>query len=254
MNNSLPTAVRHLCARYRTQGDSIRRNSHETHDLRSLSQRLLLSPEETLDQVAAGNLLSLDSRNGKHLFSTRSLDAMRNRVVDFIAGEIVEEMSARGASEDRICFALERAFQKQFDLSRGRGENIVEFARTPNDDDDNTLRNAALLAGGAAAGYGAYRYMKGRNNGNGNTLTGPGAQPLLPPGPSGNSGDVMNPRHPSAPGSSISVPITSQSSTTRKTIGNSVLDPLADAAATGRRTIAKRGSAIWQALRGIPLE
>ena len=96
------------------------------HDLHSLSQRLLLSPQETLEQVAAGNLLSLDSRNGKHLFSSRSLDVMRNRVVDFITGEIVHEMSARGADEDRILFALSRAFQKQLELSRpGRKCRLV---------------------------------------------------------------------------------------------------------------------------------
>jgi len=263
MKNSLPPAVRQLCARYRTQADSCRRSSHEMHNLSSLSQRLLLSPQETLEQVAAGNLLSLDSRNGKHLFSSRSLDVMRNRVVDFIAGEIVEEMSARGASEERILFALSRAFQKQFDLSRDRGENIVEFAQTPADDDDDddglygAAKRAAAIAGVGAAGYGVYKgyqYLKGGNNGNGSTLNGPGNQPQLPPG-GGSSGDVMNPQHPGPPaGASISAPITTASSTTRKTIGNSVVDPLADAVASGRKAIAKRGSSIWQALRGIPLE
>ena len=263
MNNSPPPAVRQLASRYRTQADSTRRSSHEMHNLSSLSQRLLLSPQETLEQVAAGNLLSLDSRNGKHLFSSRSLDVMRNRVVDFITGEIVQEMSARGADEDRILFALSRAFQKQFELSRGRPDNIVEFARTPNDDDDdNTLRNAALLAGGAAAGYGAYRYLKGRNGNNGNALPGSSPQPQLP-GPGGpkpydpNSsftGGSGVERHPGSRSASISVPITTASSTTRKTIGSNVVDPLADAVASGRKAIAKKGSAIWQALRGIPLE
>ena len=46
MNNSLPPAVRQLASRYRTQADSTRRSSHEMHNLHSLSQRLLLSPEE----------------------------------------------------------------------------------------------------------------------------------------------------------------------------------------------------------------
>ena len=273
MNAQLPPAVRHLCARYRTQADSTRRSSHEMHDLRSLSQRLLLSPEETLDQVASGNLLSLDSRNGKHLFSSRILDTMRNRVVDFIAGEIVEEMSARGASEDRICFALARAFQKQFDLSRGRVENIVEFAQTPADDDDDdglygAVKRAAAIAGAGALGYGAYKgYQYLRNSGNGagpdNGITGASPQPQLP-GPGGpkpfdpnGSAEGTNDgveRHPGQRGASISTPITTASSTTRKTVGGNVIDPLADAVASGRRAIAKRGSAIWQALRGIPIE
>jgi len=274
MNTQLPPAVRHLCARYRTQADSTRRSSHEMHDLRSLSQRLLLSPEETLDQVASGNLLSLDSRNGKHMFSSRTLDVMRNRVVDFIAGEIVEEMTARGASEDRICFALNRAFQKQFDLSRGRGENIVEFAQTPADDDDDdglygAAKRAAAIAGAGALGYGAYKgyqYLKGQNNGNGTALPGPsggsgpqsgGGGPRTPRDPNSSAEGIDvgsgNGSHPTAP--SISRAITTASPTTPKlTAGTGIIDPLSQAVTNGRKAIAKRGSAIWQALRGIPLE
>jgi hypothetical protein len=232
------------------------------HNLSSLSQRILLSPQETLEQVAAGNLLSLDSRNGKHLFSSRSLDAMRSRVVDFITREIVQEMSARGADEDRILFALSRAFQKQHELSR-RADNIVEFAR--DDDDNQTARNAALLAGGAAAGYGVAKYLRNRNGNNGNALP-PGSgsgQPQLPGGPrtprdpnsSAEGIDVGsgNGSHPTAP--SISRAITTASPTMPKlTAGTGIIDPLSQAVTNGRKAIAKRGSAIWQALRGIPLE
>jgi len=263
--NNLPPSVRHLCARYRSQAGMTRQNSLETHDLSSLSQRLLLSPQETLEQVAAGNLLSLDSRNGKHLFSSRSLDVMRNRVVDFIAGEIVNEMSARGASEDRILFALSRAYQKQFDLSRGHGENIVEFAQTPADDDDDFYSNAKKAAGtaagiGAAAGagylgYRGYQYLKGSNNGNGNTLPDGSPQPQLPPGPSGSgSGDVMGEKHPGPLPGDLDyrkVPLTTASPP--RTIGE-VLDPLTAAVKRGKTAIAQRGSAIWQAIRAMPIE
>jgi len=257
MSNTITPAVRQLCVRYRTQGDSTRRNSHEMHTLTSLSQRILLSPVETLEQVAAGNLLSLDSRNGKHLFSSRSLDALRGRVVDYISTEIVEQMTERGATEDRILFALSRAFQKQFEMSRGRAENVVEFARTPTDDDDDghTLRNAALLAGGAAATYGALKYIKGRTSTGGNALPGSSPQPGLP-GPSGpkpfdpnssavNANDGIE-RHPGP--RSISAPITTQSP---RTLGGKVIDPLSEAVQSGRRAIAKKGSAIWQSLRNV---
>ncbi|MCE0497212.1 MAG: hypothetical protein LV481_04615 [Methylacidiphilales bacterium] len=231
------------------------------HDLRSLSQRLLLSPAETLDQVAAGNLLALDSRNGKHLFSSRSLDTMRNRVVDFIAGEIVEEMTARGFGEDRICFALERAFQKQFELSRGRGENVVEFANADDDDDDSFYGNAKKTAGTAAgigaaglAGYGAYkgyRYLRNRGNGAGPD-NGPGSQPQLPPG-GGSSGDVMNPQHPGPPAGALTT-ASPAPETIKKTAGQIAgADDLSEAIARGRSVIAQRGSALWKALRAVAL-
>jgi len=258
----LPASISRIADRYKTHSATVDHGrSHEAHDLRSLSARLLLSPQDTLEQVAVGNLLALDSRNGKFLFSARSLDSLRNRVVEFVAGEIVEEMGARGADGDRIVFALERAFARQFDLSRSRGENVVEFARTPSDDqdDDDTLRNGALLAGGAAAGYGAYRYLKGRNGTSGNALPGSGnGQPQLPGGPkprdpNGSAEGVSDgvERH---PGASMPVPITTASSTTRKTVGNQVIDPLASAVVNGRKAIAKRGSAIWSALRNLPIE
>jgi len=261
--NTLPPSIRALAARYKSQRSSIASGAtHEGHTLTSLSQRLLLSPQETLEQVSNGNLIALSSANGKHVFSSRSLDAMRNRVVEFITGEIVEEMSARGATEDRILFALSRAFQKQHEMSCGRPANIVEFARG---DDDNGLRNAALLAGGAAAGYAGYRYLKNRRNADGTPqLPGaPGAdgnyidvtpKPPRDPNSSAENIDVGNGqgRHPGQP--STSKAITTASSTTRKTIGNQVIDPLACAVASGRQKIAQRGSRIWQALRGIPLE
>jgi hypothetical protein len=250
--NQLPPSFARIVAKYKTNFG----HGHESHDLRSLAARLLLSKEETLQIISEGSLLSLDCRNGRHVFSARSLDVLRNRVCDYIADEIVTELSRRGVEEDRLARAIESAFARQFDLARGRGENIVEFAITPqdrSDDDNNTLRNAALLGGGAAAGYAGYRYLKNRN-GNGNALPGSGTQPLVPTGQSSN-GSAMNERHPGAPaGASINTPIATASSTTRKTIGNSVIDPLSGAVASGRRAIAQRGSSIWQALRGIALE
>jgi len=220
----------------------------------------MLSREEALQEVGEGRLLALSGPvNSKFVFSSMALDSVRNRTVQFIASSIVTELARRGCDEERMLRACARAFERQHELSR-RADNIVEFARTPNDDDDdNTLRNAALLAGGAAAGYGAYRYLKGRN---GNALPGSSPQPQLP-GPGGpkpydpNSsvtGGSSVERHPGSRSASISAPITTASSTTRKTIGSNVVDPLADAVASGRKAIARKGSAIWQALRGIPLE
>jgi len=226
----------------------------------------MLSQDEALQEVAAGRLLALAGpTNGKFLFSSSSLDAKRNQVISFVAESICHELIARGCDLERLEMAVQRGLTRQHELSR-RADNIISFARTPNDDDDdNTLRNAALLAGGAAAGYGAYRYLKGRN-GSGNTLTGPGNQPQLP-GPGGprtprdpNSSavgiDVGNGEgsHPSAP--SISRAITTASPTTKPklTAGTGIIDPLSQAVQSGRRAIAKKGSAIWQALRGIPLE
>jgi hypothetical protein len=266
--NQLPPSIARVANRYKTNSASVDRGrSHEAHDLRSLSARLLLSSTETLEQVAAGNLITLESRNGKHVFSARSLDSMRARVVEFIAGEIMEEMSARGASEERIIFAMERAFQRQFDLARGRGENVVSFAQTPADDDDDFYSTAKKTAGTAAgigaaglAGYGAYKgyqYLRNRANGDdGNALPGSGTQPQLPPS---GSGDVMNARHPSPlPGDSApasrTVPITTASPTTKATLGSGIIDPLSQAVGAGRKAIANRGLGIWKALRSIPLE
>jgi hypothetical protein len=176
--------------------------------------------------------------------------------------------------------ACARAFERQHELSR-REDNVISFARTPQDDDDDdfygnakkSAGTAAGLAAAAGAGYLGYKgYQAWRNRGNGtgpdNGITGPGSRPLLPPGPSG-GGSPRTPRdpngsaenidvgngegsHPTAP--STSRAITTASSTTRKTVGNSVVDPLADAVASGRRKIAQKGSAIWRALKSVPLE
>ncbi len=271
MNNSLPPAVRQLCARYKSQRSSISSGAtHEAHDLSSLARRVMLSREEVLQEVADGRLLALAGpQNNKYIFSSSSLDAKRNQVVSFVAESICTELARRGADEEVMLAACQRAFTRQFDFSR-RPANIIEFAQTPDDDSfygnaKKTAGTAAGLAAAAGAGYLGYRYLKNRRNADGT--------PQLPgsPGADGNYIDVTpkpprdpnssaegidvgsgNGRHPGAP--STSKAITTASSTTRRTVGNQVIDPLAGAVASGRQKIAQRGSRIWQALRGIRLE
>jgi hypothetical protein len=216
MKTPLPPAVRELCARYRTQRASTGA-ALEHHDLSSLSQRIFLSSQETLDQVATGKLLAIDGpTNGKFCFTSHSLDALRNGVVSFVANTICRELDRRGADEDQMLMATERAFERQFALARGAGEKVIQLAR--GDDDDDDLKKDALgIAGGAAIGTGA-AYLHGRAA---------QGKPLL-----------------GSPGS-----LSEAASTTGQGA-----DLLAGAVARGRQAIAKRGSAIWSALKAVPLE
>jgi hypothetical protein len=263
--NTLPPSIRALCNRFKSNVGLTRRGAYERHDLSSLGSRVLLSRAEVLEQVGNGNLIALDGPlNGKYLFSSSSLDSLRNRVIDFVAGEIATELHARGIDSERIEMAVCRGLSRQHQLSRSNSEAIISLARTPSnqdddDDDDHTLRNAAALAGGIGAGYVGTGLVKrawqNRGNGNGTTLPDGSPQPQLPGGPSGDSQGGRHPGPPGSGGASLPVPITTASSTMPKlTAGSGIIDPLSQAVANGRKAIAKKGSAIWRALRSIPIE
>src|SRR5471032_385898 len=129
--SSLPPAVRALASRMKTRASL--HVSHENHGLSSLSKRILLSPAETLNVVADGKLLALGERiNGRFAFSSHALDALHSETVNLISRTICNELARRGASEDIMLAACSRAFEKQFELARGQGENLVEFANGDN--------------------------------------------------------------------------------------------------------------------------
>jgi hypothetical protein len=256
MTTQLPFAVRQLCARYRTQAGSTRRASHEFHTLTSLSQRLLLSPAETLNEVSAGRLLALDSRNGSHLFSSTSLDSIRNRTVDFIASSIVTELSRRGCDEETMFHACQRAFDKQFDLARGRGENVIQFDQDNGSGFVNGVGTGVGIAAGGLGAYGAYRYWKNRKRNPDGTpqLPGPDAdgsyidvtpKPNLPPG--GNAVDPYKERHPG------DLPL-DKSRAALTTASPTSPDLLTQAVRKGKAAIATRGSRLLGILKSLPLE
>ena len=220
-----------------------------------------MSPTETLEVVARGDLLALDYRNSKHAFSSRALDALRNQVVDFIATEIVNEMGARGASEERVVMALERAFSKQFAMSRGPAENVIEFDQgNKNGGFVNGVGTGVGIAAGGLGAYGAYRYWKGRRNPDGTPmLPGPGTggadadgyvdvTPPKPNAPSG--GSAMGERHPGPPRGALTT-ASPTPDVARQTAGQIAgQDALGQAVRKGKQAIAARGSSILRAIRG----
>jgi hypothetical protein len=229
-------------------------HSHERHSLASLSQRIMLSPAETLAVVGDGKLLALGEKiNGGYAFSTHALDALRSETVNLISRTICNELARRGASETVMLAACSRAFEKQFELARGQGESLVEFAN--NDDDDGfyqgVKKGAGVTAGAAGAaglGYLGYRAWRNRQrNGSTPQLPGPGGSgpdadyiDIPSPRPSGGSGGTVAgvERHPDPVGPP------------RLTTASPTPDLLADAVRKGRMSIAKRGSSILAALRG----
>jgi hypothetical protein len=258
--SSLPPAVRALASRMKTRASL--HVSHENHDLSSLSKRILLSPAETLNVVAEGKLLALDGpRNSKFGFSAAALDSTRNAVIDLVSREVVRQLSARGCDESVMLKAVGRAFEKQFELARGPVENVIEFDQSaPGSFVNGAAGGAGLVAGAGLAGYGAYRFLKNRKkNANGLPLPGPGGSgtdadsyiDVTPPGPRNPSGgagqivDATGAKHVGPPSASRP-PLTTASAADA--------DLLGDAVRKGRQAIAKRGSAVWKALRSIPFE
>ena len=244
--NRLPLPVTQLAARLKTHGAL--HNAHEPHNLKTLATRLLVSKGETLEHIRAGRLLPVAGpMNGKYLFPSGHLDALRNGVVAFIAQSICTELSRRGADEETMLRATERAFRRQVDLARGRDERLIEFAQ---DDDDSFLGSAkksagtvAGLAGAGAAGYLGYKAYQNLRNGR-NKAAG---MPKLPG--SSPDDDDLDPS-PKGPRESGGASITSAAETAASDAADG--DLLGAAVRTGRNVIGRVGGAIWDALKFAP--
>jgi hypothetical protein len=221
----------------------------------------MLSRSEVLDQIAEGKLLALDGpvNGGKYLFSSTSLDGLRNSVVSFVANSICRELARKGADEETMAFAVRRAFERQHDLAR-RGE-VINFDQ---DDDSHPVRNAALLAGAAGAGYLGYRAWKNRRpgqprlpgyGGSGPTIDLPpsGPPPFDPNNANGVTAGVE--RHPAPRSGDMLMTASPAPNIARQTAGQTVNgDLLGNAVKRGKSAIAQKGSALLRALRSIPLE
>ena len=216
----------------------------------------MLSPSETLDVVGAGKLLALGEKiNGRYAFSSHALDALRSETVNLISRTVCNELARRGASEDIMLAACSRAFTRQTELACGPVENIIEFDQNASGSFVNGVGTGVGIAAGAAGAYGAYRYLRNRRKNGNHQLPGNGDDGLadavdVTPKPKVPSGggviDAMNSRHPGSP----SVPRLNISST----LPNAADDALGSAVKRGRQAIAKRGSAVWRAIRSIPIE
>jgi hypothetical protein len=250
--NTLPPSIRAAASRYKTRSSLL--HSHENHDLHSLSRRLLLSPSEVLGIVSDGKLLALGDRiNFKYAFSAAALDSLRNNTVSFIANTVSRALSGR-VDEEHMAMAFQRAMGRQHELARGQGEDVIEFDQSaPGSFVNGVAGGAGLVAGAGLAGYGAYRYLKGRKRNPDGTLqlpNGPGPDGIddaiditpRPRNPSGSSG-ANEPRHPD--------PVGPPRLTNASPLPNAADDALSKAVRAGRQSIARRGSSVLAALRGL---
>ena len=263
--SKLHPQIARLANRYKTHSVG---PTHEFHDLRSLASRVYLSQEEALEQVADGNLLALSGPiNGRYLFSATALSTLRNKVIDFVASEIANELSDRGVDLERIEMAVQRGLTRQYELSR-RVENVLEFDQGNNNGGFvNGVGTGVGIAAGGLGAYAGYKYWKNRKRNADGTpqLPGPnGSGPDAdgnyidvtpkPKSPSGGNGIVAGvERHPGPPiGAKPALTTASPApNVARQTAGQIAgQDALGNAVRKGKQAIAARGSSILRAIRG----